>query len=119
MLVLKLMKLLSGKMVDICLKHDGSRIIQSLYKYGTPEQPSSIPKVDALFVSDPKELLPSVVTISKTKHGHFLVVSMLRYSSKEDINAFLEAINGKLQSMCTNQMASVGIFHIFDCVARD
>ena len=44
-LVLKLMKLLSGKIVDICLKHDGSRIIQSLYKYGTPEQRSSITKV--------------------------------------------------------------------------
>lgn len=47
-LVLKLMKLLSGKIVDICLKHDGSRIIQSLYKYGTPEQRSSITKVLAL-----------------------------------------------------------------------
>lgn len=54
-------------------------------------------------------MLHSVVTISKTKHGHFLVESMLRYSSKEDVNAFLEAINGKLQSMCTHQMASVGV----------
>lgn len=42
------MKLLSGKIVDICLKHDGSRIIQSLYKYGTPEQRSSITKVLSL-----------------------------------------------------------------------
>ena len=32
---------------------------------------------------------------------------MLRYSSKEDINAFINAISGKLQSMCIHQMASV------------
>ena len=55
-----------------------------------------------------------MVTISKTKHGHVLVESMLRYSSKEDVNAFLEAINGKLQSMCTHQMASVGVFCLID-----
>ena len=42
LLVLKLMKLLSGKVVDISLKHDGSRIIQTLYKYGTPEQRSAM-----------------------------------------------------------------------------
>ena len=45
--------------------------------------------------------------------------SMLRYSSKEDVNAFLEAINGKLQSMCTHQMASVGVFRFCDGVACD
>lgn len=45
LLVLKLMKLLSGKVVDISLKHDGSRIIQTLYKYGTPEQRSAMTKV--------------------------------------------------------------------------
>ena len=97
-LVLKLMKLLSGKIVDISLKHDGSRIIQTLYKYGTAEQRSSITK----------ELLKSVVSISKTKHGRFLVISMLRYSSKQDIEAFLEAIRGKLHAMSTHQVASVG-----------
>lgn len=60
-LVLKLTKLLGGKVVDICLKHDGSRIIQSLYKYGTPEQRSALTA----------ELLKSVVPICKTKHGRF------------------------------------------------
>ena len=52
MLVLKLMKLLSGKVVDICLKHDGSRIIQSLYKYGSPEQRSALTKVVVCVFSD-------------------------------------------------------------------
>ena len=51
-LVLKLMKLLSGKVVDICLKHDGSRIIQSLYKYGSPEQRSALTKVVVCVFSD-------------------------------------------------------------------
>lgn len=45
LLVLKLMTLLTGKFVDISLKHDGSRIIQSLYKYGSPAQRSAITKV--------------------------------------------------------------------------
>lgn len=91
------MKLLGGKVVDICLKHDGSRIIQTLYKYGTPEQRSSLTN----------ELLKSVVPICKTKHGRFLAISMLRYGSKKDIEAFLEAIRGKLHSMTTHQIASV------------
>ena len=91
------MKLLSGKIVDISLKHDGSRIIQTLYKYGTAEQRSSITQ----------ELLKSIVPISKTKHGRFLVISLLRYSSKQDVEAFLEAIRGKLHAMATHQVASV------------
>lgn len=45
LLVLKLMTLLKGKVVDISLKHDGSRIIQSLYKYGNAEQRSALTKV--------------------------------------------------------------------------
>ena len=45
LLVLKLMTLLAGKFVDISMKHDGSRIIQTLYKYGTPAQRSAISKV--------------------------------------------------------------------------
>ena len=97
-LVLKLTKLLGGKVVDICLKHDGSRIIQSLYKYGTPEQRSALTA----------ELLKSVVPICKTKHGRFLAISMLRYGSKKDIEAFVDAIRGKLFSMATHQIASVG-----------
>ena len=40
LLVLKLMTLLTGKFVDISMKHDGSRIIQTLYKYGAAMQSS-------------------------------------------------------------------------------
>lgn len=90
------MTLLKGKVVDISLKHDGSRIIQSLYKYGTAEQRSSLTK----------EILKSVVVMSKTKHGRFLVQSMLRYGSKSDIQDFITAIAGKVQSLAIHQIAS-------------
>ena len=113
LLVLKLMKLLSGKVVDISLKHDGSRIIQTLYKYGTPEQRSAMTKVRTGSFSHAQELLKSVVPISKTKHGRFLIISMLRYGSKKDIEDFLEAIRGKLRGMIMHQVASVRLLSLF------
>lgn len=44
--------------------------------------------------------------MSKTKHGRFLVQSMLRYSSKSDIEAFISAIAGKVQSLAIHQIGS-------------
>ena len=53
-----------------------------------------------------QEIMKSVVPLSKTKHGRFLVISLLRYSSKDEVEQF-KAITGKVQSMCIHQVASV------------
>lgn len=47
-----------------------------------------------------------MVVMSKTKHGRFLVQSLLRYSSKEDIEEFIKAITGKVQSLAIHQIGS-------------
>ena len=54
-----------------------------------------------------QEIMKSVVPLSKTKHGRFLVISLLRYSSKDEGEQFIKAITGKVQSMCIHQVASV------------
>ena len=54
-----------------------------------------------------QEIMKSVVPLSKTKHGRFLVISLLRFSSKDEVEQFIKAITGKVQSMCIHQVASV------------
>ena len=52
--------------------------------------------------------------MSKTKHGRFLVQSLLRYGSKSDIEEFLKAIAGKVQSLAIHQIASHVIEYAFE-----
>lgn len=58
--------------------------------------------------------MKSVVPLSKTKHGRFLVISLLRYSSKDEVEQFIKAITGKVQSMCIHQVASVHLSSLLD-----
>lgn len=61
-----------------------------------------------------QEIMKSVVPLSKTKHGRFLVISLLRYSSKDEVEQFIKAITGKVQSMCIHQVASVHLSSLLD-----
>ena len=68
----ELTKLVDGKVHDLIFKHDSSRIIQTALKFGSVEQKTAIGM----------ELLDSVVDLSKSVYGKFIVIKLLKYCPK-------------------------------------
>lgn len=84
-------------MPEIALKHDSSRIIQCMVKYGNNEQRNEIYK----------ELVPHFVECSQSKHGSFLAVSLVHYANKDRLKDIIEQIKGHLYSLALHQISSV------------
>lgn len=60
-LIAGMMKKLGGHVVEVALRHDASRIIQSIIQFGSPQQRLAILA----------ELSPKLAEIAKTPYGHF------------------------------------------------
>jgi pumilio family protein 6 len=60
---------ISNHIIDISLRHDASRIIQTIIQYGNDSQREIILK----------ELLPKFYEISKAPYGHFTILKLITY----------------------------------------
>ncbi|KIJ56454.1 hypothetical protein M422DRAFT_199136 [Sphaerobolus stellatus SS14] len=67
--VKELMQLVRGKISELVLKHDASRIIQTIVKYGTPE----------IRLEVAKELEGHYLQLVQGKYSKFLVTKLIRY----------------------------------------
>lgn len=103
-LMKKLMILTKGKISDIALKHDSSRIIQCMVKYSTPEQSNEIYN----------EIYPHFLECVQSKHGSFLAISLIRHATKEQLDKLLEALKGHIYKLSLQQISSKVIEYIFD-----
>jgi pumilio homology domain family member 6 len=68
-LVKELIDVLSGKLYEFITKHDASRIVQTMIKYGGNDQRLTISQ----------ELQGHYVELSRAKYGKFLVTKILKY----------------------------------------
>ena len=66
-LMQELIELLKGKLANVALQHDASRVVQAMIKYGNVEQ--------CIAILD--ELLPVIVEMSKSTYAHFIVLKLL------------------------------------------
>ncbi|KAK8805744.1 hypothetical protein WA158_002400 [Blastocystis sp. Blastoise] len=92
----RLMKLLTGHVVDFALKHDASRVIQCALKYGNDEQRTIIIK----------ELLDHLYALAISKHGCFLVKSVLRYMPSEIRKQVIESFYGHIYQIGVHTIGS-------------
>ncbi|ETW01611.1 hypothetical protein H310_06245 [Aphanomyces invadans] len=95
-LVDELFHLVTGKIHDVAAKHDASRVIQSLLKYGTPAHRSSAIK----------EMLPHMLEMAKLQYGCFLVTKMIKYGSKEDRALIVKELTGNVVKIATHNVAA-------------
>ncbi|RHY07692.1 hypothetical protein DYB25_000559 [Aphanomyces astaci] len=95
-LVDELFHLVSGKIHDVAAKHDASRVIQSLLKYGTVAHRSSTIK----------EMLPHILEMAKLQYGCFLVTKMLKYGSKDDRALIVKELTGSVVKIATHNVAA-------------
>ena len=73
-MVKELMTLFDGKMKEVVLKHDASRIVQALIQFGSNEQRTSILK----------ELSDSIPEMSKIQYAHFVVLKLIKYCARDE-----------------------------------
>lgn len=76
-LVEECIKLIGEKYTDLCFKHDGSRILQQLLKFGHKLHRVTI--IDAL--------KDQYVELATNKYSHYLASKMYFYAPNEELKA--------------------------------
>lgn len=79
------------------MKHDASRVVQSVVKHGTPAQRTMVLS----------ELKGKIQVLSRSKHGHFLVCKLLRYLKGKELDEVLKEFRGNCVRMGTHSTAAV------------
>lgn len=75
-LMVELMSLLKGKVNEVALQHDASRVVQAAIQFGTPEQRKEI-VLELCQTGNLGEL-------SKVQYAHFVVLKMIKYCYRDE-----------------------------------
>jgi pumilio family protein 6 len=92
-----------GKIPEIANNHKGSRIVQSLLKYGTEEQ------INSVFA----ECAPKLAILAKSLYGNFLIRKLIEKTKKEDYPQLLQNIKGQVTSLARHPVGSQILEHLY------
>lgn len=82
-------ELCQGVLGDLVLKHDASRVVQTLVKYSSKERRDEICK----------ELKPYYYKLATSAYGKYLLIKLLHYGSKESRALIIKGLHGKLRKL--------------------
>ena len=97
----KLLPLIRGKIAEVAMKHDASRVVQAAIKYADDTQRSEILG----------ELAPHVVEMSKATFSSYVVKKLFRYCSKEQHATLVKQFQHKVAKLGTHQVAANVVEH--------
>ena len=92
-----------GKIPEIANNHKGSRIVQSLLKYGTEEQ------INSVFA----ECAPKLAILAKSLYGNFLIRKLIEKTKKEDYPQLLQNVKGQVTSLARHPIGSQILEHLY------
>ena len=92
-----------GKIPEIANNHKGSRIVQSLLKYGTEEQ------INSVFA----ECAPKLAILAKSLYGNFLIRKLIEKTKKEDYPQLLQNVKGQVTSLARHPVGSQILEHLY------
>lgn len=107
-LIEKILDLWKGNLKKACLRPDTCRVIQSVIKYGNEHHKSIL--IHSLF--------QDVTELAKDRYGHFILVKLFRYCTKEQIDEVVSLFRGQLVSLMRNKYASDVIDFLYQAVAN-
>ena len=78
-----LMTLIRGKIYDIALQHDASRVVQAAIQFGSKDQRKEIldELLDTTADDSANHTLPE---LSKVQYAHFVTLKLIKYCSRDD-----------------------------------
>ena len=93
----KMAERVKGRILQITLRHDVSRIIQSILQFGSPS-------LRSLILS---EISGKILEICKTPYGHFTILKAISYcTNPEDQKIITTSLSGHFVSLGTNVIGS-------------
>jgi pumilio homology domain family member 6 len=90
--VTKIMDLIKGKIWEIVSRHDASRVIQTIFQYGSLE-------VQEIICSELKE---HYLELSMSAYGHFMLKSMLRHGKEKQRNEIVDSFKNNFGKLATH-----------------
>eukprot|EP01138_Halocafeteria_seosinensis_P008246 gb/GECG01008427.1/.p1 GENE.gb/GECG01008427.1/~~gb/GECG01008427.1/.p1 ORF type:complete len:651 (+),score=97.17 gb/GECG01008427.1/:1-1953(+) len=96
-LISKIFEVLGDKLGSVAMKHDASRVMQSVMQHGTDEQRHTLLKA----------IGSKFVPLAKSKYGHQLVQKCLRYGSKELKEKILREFRGNVVRLATHHLGAL------------
>jgi pumilio family protein 6 len=97
----KLLPLIRGKIAEVAMKHDASRVVQAAIKYADDAQRTEILG----------ELTPHVVEMSKATFSSYVVKKLFRYCTKEQHATLVKQFQHKVAKLGTHQVAANVVEH--------
>ncbi|CAG8553859.1 9898_t:CDS:2 [Paraglomus brasilianum] len=92
-LLSNLLQMIMGKIGDLVLKHDASRVVQTLLKFGSKEQRGEVAKA----------LKGKYAELAKSTYGKFLVCKILNPQHRDDI---IKEFYGQVRKLIKHKEAS-------------
>lgn len=96
-------ELCEGVLGDLVLKHDASRVVQTLVKYSSKERRDEICK----------ELRPYYYKLATSAYGKYLLIKLLHYGSKESRAAIIKELHGKLRKLMRHREGAYVVEDLF------
>eukprot|EP01132_Coremiostelium_polycephalum_P009286 gene9286-11382_t len=98
---------LKGHILNVVVKHDASRVVQSMLKYGNEQQK------ELIF----SELKGHELELSKSQYGKFLILKQLKYGTKEHQERIIKSFYGKFVNLITHKESSQVVEYMYSEVA--
>lgn len=96
-------ELCQGVLGDLVLKHDASRVVQTLVKYANKETR------DAVCL----ELKPFYYRLATSAYGKYLLIKLLHYGSKESRALIIQELHGKLRKLMRHREGAYVVEDMF------
>lgn len=88
---------------DLVLKHDASRIVQTLVKYSTKERRQQI----TLALKD------KIYVLATSSYGKYLLVKLLHYGSRESRQIIIDQLHGSLRKLMRHREGAYVVEDLF------
>ena len=85
-----------GKVPELANNHKGSRVVQAVLKYGTPEQSATIMS----------EVKPQMALLAKSLYGNFLVRKLIDSTDKKDVSTLVRELRGQIARLARHPVGS-------------
>lgn len=96
-------ELCEGVLGDLVMKHDASRVVQTLVKYSSKERREKICK----------ELRPYYYKLATSAYGKYLLIKLLHYGSKESRSLIIKGLYGKLRKLMRHREGAYVVEDLF------
>lgn len=96
-------ELSNGVILDLVMKHDASRVVQTLVKYASKERREIIVK----------SLKGNFYQLATSSYGKYLLIKLLHYGSKESRRLIVDELHGKLRKLMRHKEGAYVVEDLF------